>query len=174
MLKLRNDKVSQSVDDRKLSNLLRLGPNVKKQTIDNIDEIWDRVVLKKKTQPIENPYLNTIEATRNDTNLSQVNLNSISFDESITDKRRNSIDVAKSFRVHQSSSKHHHHEHALSTDQHIKVDYSKLKTIKRTNSTDIETPHDHSNVIHSHQEEAKANNKGIVQKKKKKKKNYFP
>jgi hypothetical protein len=53
------------VDDRKLSNLLRLGPNVKRQTIENIDEVWDRVVLKKKVK-LENPYLNTIEDTRND------------------------------------------------------------------------------------------------------------
>jgi len=54
------------VDDRKLSNLLRLGPNVKRQTIENIDEVWDRVVLKKKINEAENPYLNTIEHTRDD------------------------------------------------------------------------------------------------------------
>ena len=61
MLQLRNDQVSSSVDDRKLSNLLRLGPNVKRQTIENIDEVWDRVVLKKKVQAAENPYFNTLE-----------------------------------------------------------------------------------------------------------------
>lgn len=58
--------VSKSVDDRKLSNLLKLGPNLKKETIENIDEVWDRVVLKKKKPIVENPYMNTMEDTTND------------------------------------------------------------------------------------------------------------
>jgi hypothetical protein len=67
MLLLRKDEVSKSVDNRRLTNLLKLGPNLNKETIENIDEVWDRVVLKKTKANIEteNPYMNTIEPESN-------------------------------------------------------------------------------------------------------------